>query len=44
MPQPLGTVLAGDKRLAVREWGPEDDPPVLFWHALGFPPSAATLD
>jgi pimeloyl-ACP methyl ester carboxylesterase len=35
MPQRFGTVLAGDTRLAVREWGPEDGTPVLFWHALG---------
>src|SRR4051812_21681610 len=35
MPQRLATVLAGDTPLAVREWGPQDGPPVVFWHALG---------
>lgn len=35
MPQWLGTVLAGDTHLAVREWGPRDAAPVIFWHALG---------
>jgi pimeloyl-ACP methyl ester carboxylesterase len=35
MPQRLRTVSAGDVPLAVREWGPEVGPPVVFWHALG---------
>jgi pimeloyl-ACP methyl ester carboxylesterase len=26
---------AGDAKLHVREWGPEDGRPLLFWHALG---------
>jgi pimeloyl-ACP methyl ester carboxylesterase len=30
-------------RLAVREWGPEDGRPILFWHALGPAASGATI-
>jgi pimeloyl-ACP methyl ester carboxylesterase len=35
MPQRFRTVLADGTPLAVREWGPVDGPPILFWHALG---------
>jgi pimeloyl-ACP methyl ester carboxylesterase len=30
--------------LAVHDWGPEDAPAILFWHALGPEPSGADLE
>ncbi len=32
-----------DASIAVREWGPEDGTPMLFWHALGPAASGATI-
>jgi pimeloyl-ACP methyl ester carboxylesterase len=36
-------VQAAGARVAVREWGPEDGSPVLFWHALGPAGSGETV-
>jgi pimeloyl-ACP methyl ester carboxylesterase len=37
-------VDAGDATLAVREWGPPDGRPLVFWHALGPATSGAMLN
>src|SRR5215208_2380772 len=36
-------VQAAGARIAVREWGPEDGKPIVFWHALGPSGSGETI-
>src|SRR5919197_876406 len=36
-------VQAAGARIAVRDWGPDDGKPILFWHALGPSGSGETI-